>query len=319
MRLVHTDKVEVGAILAKSIVNEREQVLLHEGAVLTDHMLARLKELGIPVIYIKNHVNEVSELDRAISEELRKKTKKIIHDTFEKLSKQQTITGGSIVLESSSKEFIYIIRAILDEIQEHNVLLDLISNIFIVDDYIFRHSFNVTLHSIAIGLKLNLSSKQLELLGLGAIFHDIGKLKVPQEILMKPGKLTEEEFAEMKKHTEYGFSILKDVKAVPLIVAHCAYQHHERLDGTGYPRGLKDTDIQYFAKIIAVADVFDALTSNRVYRNAMLPHEGLEILYAGCGQLFDLKIVEAFRSTVAFYPVGATVELSNRIIGIVKK
>lgn len=197
MRLVYTDKVGAGAILAKSILNEREQVLLHEGAVLTDHMLARLKELGIPVIYIKNHVNEVSELDRAISEELRKKTKKIIHDTFEKLSKQQTITGGSIVLESSSKEFIYIIRAILDEIQEHNILLDLISNIFIVDDYIFRHSFNVTLYSIAIGLKLNLSSKQLELLGLGAIFHDIGKLKVPQEILKKPGKLTEEEFGNL--------------------------------------------------------------------------------------------------------------------------
>ena len=112
---------------------------------------------------------------------------------------------------------------------------------------------------------------------------------------------------------------MKDVKAVPLIVAHCAYQHHERLDGTGYPRGLKDTDIQYFAKIIAVADVFDAITSNRVYRNAMLPHEGLEILYAGCGQLFDLKIIEAFRSTVAFYPVGVTVESSNRMIGIVKK
>lgn len=113
------------------------------------------------------------------------------------MSKQQTITGGSIVLESSFKEFIYIIRAILDEIQEHNILLDLISNIFIVDDYIFRHSFNVTLYSIAIGLKLNLSSKQLELLGLGAIFHDIGKLKVPQEILKKPGKLTEEEFGNL--------------------------------------------------------------------------------------------------------------------------
>ena len=97
-----------------------------------------------------------------------------------------------------------------------------------------------------------------------------------------------------------GFAILKGVKTVPLIVAHCAYQHHERLDGTGYPRGLKNTEIHYFAKIIAVADVFDAITSNRVYRNAMLPHEGLEILYAGCGRLFDLKIVEAFRSAVVF-------------------
>ena len=136
---------------------------------------------------------------------------------------------------------------------------------------------------------------------------------------MKPDKLTEEEFAEIKKHTESGFMILKEVKTIPLVVAHCAYPHHERLDGTGYPRGLKDDEIQYFAKIIAVADVFDAITSNRVYRNAMLPHEVLEILYAGCGRLFDLKIVEAFRSAVAIYPVGVTGELSNRTLGTVKK
>lgn len=209
----------------------------------------------------------------------------------------QNIAGGSLVLESSSKEFMDVIRFILNEIEEQNILLDLMSDIFVVDDYIFTHSFHVTLYSIAIGLKL----------------------KVPSEILMKPDKLTEEEFAEIKKHTESGFMILKEVKTIPLVVAHCAYQHHERLDGTGYPRGLKDDEIQYFAKIIAVADVFDAITSNRVYRNAMLPHEVLEILYAGCGRLFDLKIVEAFRSAVAIYPVGVTVELSNRTLGTVKK
>ena len=319
MRLVYTDKIKAGARLADSIVNERGQVLLQEGVILTERMLARLIELGIPVIYIKDSENEVSEFNHAVSKELRNKTKKIIQDTFEKLSEQQTNIGSSFVLESSSKEFIDIIRVILDEIQEQNVLLDLISDIFVVDDYIFTHSFNVTLYSIAIGLKLKLPKKQLEVLGLGAILHDIGKLKVPKEILMKPGKLTEEEFVEIKKHTESGFAILKEVKTVPLIVAHCAYQHHERLDGTGYPRGLKDMEIQYFAKIIAVADVFDAITSNRVYRNAMLPHEGLEILYAGCGRLFDLKIVEAFRSAVAIYPVGVTVELSNKTVGIVRK
>ncbi|MBD3108214.1 HD-GYP domain-containing protein [Bacillus sp. AGMB 02131] len=154
---------------------------------------------------------------------------------------------------------------------------------------------------------------------MGTILHDVGKLKVPREILMKPGELADEEFAIIKKHTEYGFVILKEVKTIPLVVALCAYQHHERLDGTGYPQGLKDEDIHYYAKIIAVADVFDAITSNRVYREAMLPHEGLEILYAGCGRLFDLQIVEAFRSAVAIYPVGVTVELSNRTVGIVKK
>lgn len=319
MRLVYTDKIEEGAILARSIMNERDQVLLQEGVVLTKRILQRLIELGVSVVYKKNHENEVIEINRSVSDELRRKTKKMIQNTFEKLSAQQNIVGGSLILESSSKEFMDVIRFILNEIQEQNVLLDLMGDIFVVDDYIFTHSFNVTLYSIAIGLKLKLPTKQLEILGLGAILHDVGKLKVPSEILMKPDKLTEEEFAEIKKHTESGFMILKEVKTIPLVVAHCAYPHHERLDGTGYPRGLKDDEIQYFAKIIAVADVFDAITSNRVYRNAMLPHEVLEILYAGCGRLFDLKIVEAFRSAVAIYPVGVTVELSNRTLGTVKK
>jgi len=319
MRLVSTENIQVGSVLAKSIVNEREQVLLQEGVVLTERLIKRLRELGVSLAYIKDHENEVSELESAVSEVLRKKTKKIIQDTYTKMSRQETVAGSSLVLESASKEYIELMRTILDEVREQEALLDLISDIFIVDDYIFTHSFNVTLYSVAIGLKLHLPIKQLETLGLGALLHDVGKLKVPRDILLKPGKLTEEEFEEIKRHADYGYTILKEVKTIPLIVAHCAYQHHERLDGTGYPRGLKEDEIQYLAKIIAVADVFDAVTSNRVYRKAMLPHEGLEILYAGCGRLFDLKIVEAFRSAVAVYPVGLTVELSNNTIGIVKR
>ena len=102
-----------------------------------------------------------------------------------------------------------------------------------------------------------------------------------------------------------------------LIIAHCAYQHHERLDGSGYPRGIKGEDIHPFAKIIAVADVFDAMTSNRVYRKAMLPHQALEVLYAGSGTLFDANVIEAFRSSVAMYPNGMVVELNDGRKGIV--
>ena len=119
------------------------------------------------------------------------------------------------------------------------------------------------------------------MIGLGSMLHDIGKIAVSKEILLKPGKLTEEEFQVIKTHTTEGFEMLRNSYSVPLLVAHCAFQHHERLDGSGYPRGIKSKDIHDYAKVIAVADVFDAVTSNRVYRSAMLPHEGLEMLYAG--------------------------------------
>ena len=113
------------------------------------------------------------------------------------------------------------------------------------------------------------------------------------------------------------FNYLKNIHTVSLHVAHCAYQHHERLDGSGYPRGLKDNEIHELGKIIAVADVFDAVTSNRVYRSAMLPHEGLEILYAGAGTKFEIPIVEAFRRAVAIYPNGLSVVLNDGRKGVV--
>jgi HD-GYP domain-containing protein (c-di-GMP phosphodiesterase class II) len=176
---------------------------------------------------------------------------------------------------------------------------------------------NVTLYALSIGLKLGLPQKDLEILGLGGILHDIGKMLIPSEILFKPGKLTSEEFTEMKKHTTYGYDILRNMHTIPLLVAHCAFQHHERLNGSGYPRGVKNEDIHLFGKILAVADVFDAVTSHRIYRSAMLPHEGLEILYAGSESLYEPVIIEAFRKSVAIYPFGLTVTLNDGRKGLV--
>lgn len=194
------------------------------------------------------------------------------------------------MIEKASKQLIELIRNLHSHLKNDTDLLNLLTDVCSYDQYIFTHSLNVTLYSLAIGMHLKLSTKNLETLGLGAILHDVGKMKVPAEILMKPGKLTEEEFEEIKKHSEEGFRILRNVQTIPLLVAHCAFQHHERLNGSGYPRGIKGNEIHEFGKIIAVADVFDAVTSNRVYRQAMLPHEGLEILYAGAGSLFEIKL-----------------------------
>lgn len=121
----------------------------------------------------------------------------------------------------------------------------------------------------------------------------------------------------MKRHTEYGFEFLRKEPEVSSIIAHCAYQHHEKLDGTGYPRGLKGDEIHLFGRILAVADVFDALTSHRVYRNAMLPHDAIEIIWAGCHTQFDKRVIEAFHASVALYPIGVTVILNTNEAAVV--
>jgi len=318
MRLVSASTVKPGAIIAKAIYNEKGQILLNEDVLLTEGIINRLKESGINNLLIKDKQTEGIQFTGTIPDSLRREAIQSINMTFSELQNNKTM-NSSFVIEKASKRFSEIVRVLITEINEKEDLMSLLSEAFSYDNYIFTHSLNVTLYSLAIGIQLKLSQKELEVLGMGAIFHDIGKLKVPLDVLLKPGKLTEAEYLSIKKHTEDGFNILRKTQTIPLLVSHCAFQHHERLNGSGYPRGIKGEEIHFFAKIIAVADVFDAVTSNRVYRNAMLPHEGLEILYAGSESLFERTIVDAFRRSVAIYPVGISVRLNDGRKGIVSR
>ncbi|RFU63795.1 HD-GYP domain-containing protein [Peribacillus glennii] len=318
MRLWTTESLTQGMRLGKSIRNERGQILINEGIELNEKLIRRLKELGIPFVYIQDPRTEHIKPGKNITETLRREAISTIENTFTDLQKNDSLSS-SFVIEKAYRRFSGLIRHIMNDIRSNDELLTLLADVYTYDNYIFTHSLNVTLYSLAIGMELKLSSKQLETLGLGAILHDVGKMLVPVEILMKPGRLTKEEFEEIKKHSETGFHLIRNVQTLPLLVAHCAYQHHERIDGSGYPRGLTGDDIHFFGKIIAVADVFDAVTSNRVYRSAMLPHEGLEILYAGSGVQFEMKVVEAFRRAVAVYPNGLGVTLNDGRKGIVSR
>ena len=195
----------------------------------------------------------------------------------------------------------------------------ILSDTLLYDDYIYQHSFQVTLYSLAIAKEMGYSESDLRTIGIGAILHDVGKMVTPSEILFKPGRLTNEEFETMKQHARSGFDILRNLHTVSLLVAHCAFQHHERIDGSGYPRALVDYEIHPFAKVIAVADVFDAVTSNRVYRKKMIPSQGIEIIEAGRGTMFDAKVVDALKKSVVHYPNGSILLLSDGRRGVVSK
>ena len=317
MRLLSIEQIKTNCVLGKSIYNERNQVLLGAGVVLTERLIERLKDLGVTYVYIQDEKTENINPQSTISDQLRKEATSTIESVLKQIDIDDQFMDHAFLLETASKKFKDIIREIVKEIKQNEELLTLLSEVYVLDEYIFTHSLNVTFYSLAIGLELNLPQKELELLGMGSLLHDVGKLKVSPKILLKPGKLTEEEYEEIKKHAEFGFRILKQIHSLPLTIAHCAYQHHERLNGSGYPRGLREEEIHFYGKIIAVADVFDAVTSHRIYRKAMLPHEGLEILYSGSGTMYDREIIEAFRKSVAVYPVGITVVLSDQRVGVV--
>lgn len=316
MRLLTTESLCPGVILGKSIYNERGTILVSEGATLTQAIINRLVDLNIRFVYIKDERTDDIIPASSISDQLRLDAVQTIESTFAQIHINDKLKH-SIVVEKAVVRFTQLIRNIMDSLRNNHELLSLLADVFVYDNYIFNHSLNVALYSIAVGIELKLGERQLETLGMGAMLHDVGKMLIPFEILGKSGKLTEEEYELVKKHPEYGFKMLKNIHTVSLHVAHCAYQHHERLDGSGYPRGLKQDEIHDLGKIIAVADVFDAVTSNRVYRSALLPHEGLEILYSGAGQKFEIPIIEAFRRAVAIYPNGLSVVLNDGRKGVV--
>lgn len=319
MKLVATKALKEHVKLAKPVINEFGQVLIQDQVPLTKKMIERLIELGVTFVYIEDENTKDIIMDSIVSDETRIKAIQTIKQEFTNMADEIRIKK-SFNGEHLSKKVSKIILEIYEQIMNNKDALTILTDVFLHDSYIFSHSLNVTIYTLRLALEMNFTEKQIMEIGLGALLHDVGKMFVPWEILNKPGKLTDEEFAIIKKHTTDGYVLLKDLPNISLLVAHCALSHHERLDGSGYPRGLKGDEIHQYAQIIGICDVFDAVTTNRVYRKrAMLPHEGLELLYAGAGTLYCEEYVRAFRNTIAIYPVGLQVKLSDGRSGVVIK
>jgi putative nucleotidyltransferase with HDIG domain len=185
------------------------------------------------------------------------------------------------------------------------------------DHYTAEHCLRVSLYAIALGKELGMLPLELEELGVCGMLHDVGKIKVPDEILNKPGRLTEEEFRIMQAHTTYGWQLLMGNSEVPPAAVDVAHTHHERLDGKGYPRQLPAQRIPFKAKIIAVVDAYDAITSDRAYSEGRSSLEALRILFEAKGTQFDEEVVLAFIQLIGVYPPGEIVELSTGEVGII--
>lgn len=187
------------------------------------------------------------------------------------------------------------------------------------DEYTAIHSLNVCVLSLTFGRSLNIAKDQLIELGLGALLHDIGKMRVPLKVLNKPGKLTSDEFEIMKSHPGMGYELIRNDKNLSPEVLAIVRHHHERLNGQGYPDQLVGQDISYFTKIVSITDVYDAITSDRVYHDGMTPHVAMQRLYEWMPDNFDQELMQQFIRTLGIYPIGSVVELKTGHIGLVVK
>lgn len=187
------------------------------------------------------------------------------------------------------------------------------------DEYTAIHSLNVCVLSITFGRALGLPTDELNIIGLGALLHDIGKMLVPLKILNKPGKLTKDEFEIMKSHPGLGYETVRNDKNLSPEVLSIIRSHHERLSGNGYPDKLAEENITYYTKMVSITDVYDAITSDRVYHDGMTPHDALKSLYEWMPDNYDSELIQSFIRTIGIYPVGSVVELHTGHVGIVVK
>ncbi|MEK4326102.1 HD-GYP domain-containing protein [Paenibacillus sp. FSL R7-0312] len=204
---------------------------------------------------------------------------------------------------------------VIQEISRNPDIFALFSSVQGKDDYTYQHNVGVGVLSTLIGRWLHMNEADLSVLSTAATLHDVGKLKIPNEILNKPGKLTEEEFSLVKKHTIYGYEMLKETTGANSRITLAALQHHERNDGKGYPLGLKDEQIDSYSKIIAVADIFHAMSSKRPYHEAMPFHMIVDQMRRGSFGALDPHIVSVFLENIVKRTVGREVVLTDGRVG----
>lgn len=220
---------------------------------------------------------------------------------------------GQAVNTGMAKEMV---NEISKSVMSNSDALISITRLKSVDEYTYMHSVAVCALMIALGKLLGLSHDECREAGLAGLLHDIGKSKMPDEVLNKPGKLTDQEYAIMQTHPAEGHKILKESYDVSDVALDVVLHHHEKMDGSGYPKGLKSEQISLFSKMGAICDVYDAVTSNRPYKAGWSPAESLKSMSQWKGH-FDEKIFHAFVKSIGIYPVGSFVMLKSGRMGVV--
>lgn len=313
MRIIRVDELTEGMVIGRTIYGSNDEILLTRGTTLKSSLIEAIRHSKIDRVFIDDEFSNDIEPVEIINEEFRNNTVKKIKSFF-------TIPAEKMndkVIEAFNKDVVVMIQDIIEQILRNREAVVNLVSLKCHNDYTFQHSVNVAVIAAVVGVELDYNRQQLADLAKGAMFHDIGKMLISQEILNKPGKLTADEYDIIKQHPMLGFNFAKTGLNLPASSLVCIMQHHERADGEGYPFGKTGEGIHRNAQIIAVADVFDAMTSDKVYHDAALPGEAIEYIMGNSDIHFSAEIVDIFLRKIAAYPVGSVVELSNGMKGVV--
>ncbi|SHF01177.1 HD-GYP domain, c-di-GMP phosphodiesterase class II (or its inactivated variant) [Marinitoga hydrogenitolerans DSM 16785] len=319
MKFLSLTKVKPGMILAMDIKNFEDKILFKKGTVLDNNKIKIIKENGIfriPVNipekeqHIQISIKEAAHAHSFISEELLEKSFNMVKNLFNDL-----MDTGIVDVDEATN----IASNLTKEMQKNfsDKLYVPLKKLKNYDEYLYSHSLNVMILGALIGLEEGISDDELIELALSGLLHDIGKTKIPLEILNAPRKLSSQEFELVKNHVLYAKEILETSKISDKKVIEGALEHHERYDGTGYIFKKKGNDISYYGRILAISDVYDALTSTRCYKEPWTPYKTLSYILSHVNKHFDPQLTQNLVNALGLFPPGMEVILSDGSKGII--
>jgi len=308
-------------VIDQTIIDQTGRALIEKGALLDDFQIEGLLRHGIMEIYIRegeedpeeeeeivipqavqNTIKKVRVADRArvqLSESVKKRVSEGIQFLYSN-------TANTDFAEASNN----IAGELMKAVTENDAIAVDIGALKVSDEYTFKHSVDVATMAMIIAKKHGLGDEEIREVGISGLLHDMGKSKIPNEVLNKPARLTDEEFHLMKQHALFGYQILKEKNEFNDKILLGVLQHHEKLNGRGYPMGVGSEKIHLYARIISVADIYDALVTERPYKKGFSQRDAVEMIMAMTDEL-DIEVMKSFLGSIILYPVDSIVTLSN--------
>lgn len=316
-KYMRTRQLKPGMKIDQSVEDRLGRSLVSSGAILDDYIIQSLLKLGIMNVYIRI---EIDDNDLPVSSVAQKNIDRLFTDDRSKVKLSDSVRKRV----SEGVQYIYnntdsgqlasatnsIAKDLIDAIDSNDAIAIDINELKTSDEYTFKHSVDVATISMILAKQLGLSQKEIYEIGVAGLLHDIGKTKIPPEILNKPGKLDDSEFAVMKQHSVFGYKMLRDNPEFSTEIPLAVLQHHEKMNGKGYPLGAAKPQITPYAKFLSVADIYDALVTERPYKKAFSQRTAVEIMMSMTNEL-DMTALKSFLESMILYPVGTVVELSN--------
>jgi len=334
LKKIPLSDLKIGMYVLSIFTKNKGVNIKSEGYIFKDSSIAQLKKSLVTFVEIdpsrtkqsekKNTIKQPNSNDAPIKKpsttsldnEMKKASK--LYNNAKILQKKilKDITHNKVINTQAVQDST---NAIVDSIFRNEDALSCMSRLRIKDDYLVEHSLNVSILMTIFCKHMNVERKIMEDLALGAFLHDIGKVLVPNEVLNKPGKFTDEEYTIMKTHVLLGVKVLEETPNIPDIVMTVVKEHHERINGKGYPYNLSLDQISQYGRMIAIVDSYDAMTAERVYKAGMHPIKAFKILVAESPNSYDSELVEQFIQCLGLYPVGTLVKLNSGKIGLISQ